>query len=241
MKRTVLVLILFSFIAFNVHAQLAVIDVSANAQLSASYIQLIVQAGRELQSLLNEQQMIQNQLQQLANYKNQFGDVNSNLIQINLSINAGIQDSNQAETLLNQMQQTAQGLGTNVNASQETQQLGQNTMQIIQNSLNTVQKQRSNYQTEQASLSTLMNKNNSAVGETQALQTIGQLEGQMIQEQQETRELLNELITEMAALVNQRNQEQQDEANAANQLYQPIPAGTSSFNFPQDWSTNSTN
>ena len=86
-----------------------------------------------------------------------------------------------------------------------------------------------------------MNKNNSAVGETQALQTIGQLEGQMIQEQQETRELLNELITEMAALVNQRNQEQQDEANAANQLYQPIPAGTSSFNFPQDWSTNSTN
>lgn len=241
MKRTVLVLILFSFIAFNVHAQLAVIDVSANAQLSASYIQLIVQAGRELQSLLNEQQMIQNQLQQLANYKNQFGDVNSNLIQINLSINAGIQDSNQAETLLNQMQQTAQGLGTNVNASQETQQLGQNTMQIIQNSLNTVQKQRSNYQTEQASLNSLMNKNNSAVGETQALQTIGQLEGQMIQEQQETRELLNELITEMAALVNQRNQEQQDEANAANQLYQPIPAGTSSFSFPQDWSTNSTN
>ncbi len=207
-------------------------------------IQLIISAVRQLESLYNEQAMIQNQiiqLQSVATYQNQWSGVNSNTSSITGLINQGISLSNQAESLLNQMQQAANNLVTNGTSSQETRQLGQGTMQIVQNSLNRVQQQRQQYQQEQDSVNQLLAKSNDAVGQTQAIQTLNQLVGQMILQMQMMRDLLGEQISLQSAAINQQNQEKQDEANSSDQIYQVISNGQSSFSFPQNWSINGTN
>jgi len=201
-------------------------------------IQLILTAARELESLSNQQTQIQNQivgLQAVANYQNQFGAINANSGQISILINTGINNSNQMETLLNQMQQAAQALLSSGTTTQETIQLGQGTMQIVQNSLTAVQTQRQDYQQEQAIVNSLLDKSNNAVGQTQALQTLNQLVAQLIQQQQLTRELLNQQITLQAASINQHNQEKQDQANSLNTTYNATTNDQPSVTFNSTW------
>jgi conjugal transfer/entry exclusion protein len=201
-------------------------------------IQLIITAARELQSLSNQQVQIQNQivgLQAVANYQNQFGAINANSGQISILINLGINNSNQTEALLTQMQQAATNILNSGTTSQETIQLAQGTMQIVQNAQSAVQTQRQDYQLEQNNVNALLAKSNSAVGQTQAIQTLNQLVGQMIQQQQLTRELINQLINLQTAQINQDTQDKQDGANLVNQIYQPVPAGQSSFSYNSSW------
>ena len=238
-KILILIIVLVMF-----GAEVRAYDVATESTQIMNNIQLILSAVRQLESLYNEQTMIQNQivqLQSVATYQNQWSGVNSNTSSITGLINQGISLSNQVESLLNQMQQAANGLTTNETASQETRQLGQGTMQIVQNSLNRVQQQRQQYQQEQDSVNQLLAKSNDAVGQTQAIQTLNQLVGQMILQMQMMRDLMGEQISLQSAAINEQNQEKQDQANASDQMYNAVGVGQSSFSFPQNWSTNGTN
>jgi conjugal transfer/entry exclusion protein len=213
-------------------------DFATESTQIMNYIQLILTAARELESLNNQQTQIQNQiigLQSVANYKDQFASVDANSNQISILINLGINNSNQTESLLSQMQQAATNILNSGTTSQETLQLAQGTMQIVLNAQSAVQSQRQDYQLEQNTVNTLLAKSNTAVGETQAIQTLNELVAQMIQQQQLTRELINQLINLQTAQVNQETQDKKDGATIANQIYQPVTNGQSSFSFNSDW------
>ena len=234
MKKIAIVMILLVVCVTEVLAY----DLATESTQVINMIQLILTAARELESLSNQQTQIQNQivgLQAVANYQNQFGAINANSGQISILINTGINNSNQMETLLNQMQQAAQALLNSGTTTQETIQLGQGTMQIVQNSLTAVQTQRQDYQQEQAIVNSLLDKSNNAVGQTQALQTLNQLVAQLIQQQQLTRELLSQQITLQAASINQHNQEKQDQANSLNTTYNATTNDQPSVTFNSTW------
>ncbi len=240
MRKFLILMMVLVFLSSEVIAQ----NLATETTQVLNNIQLILSAVRQLESLYNEQTMIQNQivqLQSVATYQNQWSAVNSNTSSIIGLINQGISLSNQAESLLNQMQQAANNLVTNGTSSQETRQLGQGTMQIVQNSLNRVQQQRQQYRQEQDSVNQLLAKSNDAVGQTQAIQTLNQLVGQMILQMQMMRDLLGEQISLQSAAINEQNQEKQDQANASDQMYNAVDVGQSSFSFPENWSINGTN
>jgi len=234
MKKFAIILILIVVCLTEVWAY----DIATESTQVLNMIQLILTAARQLESLSNQQTQIQNQitgLQAVANYKDQFSAIDANSGQISILINLGIENSNQTEALLNQMQQAATNILNSGTTSQETIQLAQGTMQIVQNAQSAVLTQRQDYQQEQSTVNALLAKSNNAVGQTQAIQTLNELIGQMIQQQQLTRELLNQLINLQTAQINQETQDKQDGANLLNQIYQPVPAGQSSFSYNSTW------
>ena len=213
-------------------------DLATEHTQIANSIQLITENIRILESLYNETQMINNQIQQLksvATYQGGFTDVNATNSNIFSLINQGVSISNQTQAILNQMQQEAQTLmngssnGTTM-ADQEAS-LGQGTMSIVQTALNSVQTQRQSYQQETNALNSLLNKSNQSIGETQALQTLNEITAQLVPQMQMMRELLSEQITLQSALINKENQEKQMTTNTVNQVFHPVAQGSSSFDL----------
>lgn len=234
MRKFGIVMIIIVVLATEAIAQ----NIATETTQVLNNIQLILTAARQLESLYNEQTMIQNQivqLQSVATYQNQFSAINVNSGQISILINQGINNSNQTETLLNQMLQAANNLLKSGTTTQETIQLGQGTMQMVQSSLSAVQTQRQDYQQEQNTLNALLAKSNNAVGQTQAIQVLNQLVGQMILQEQLTRELLSQQINLQAATINEHNQEKQDQANSFNQTYNVVTNDQVSVTFNSDW------
>ena len=231
MKRLAILLIFLVVCVTRVWA----VNLATETTQILNNIQLILTAARELQSLSNQQTQIQNQLQELASYNGQFSAVDSNSGQISVLINLGINNSNQTESLLSQMQQAATNILNSGTTSQETLQLAQGTMQIVQNAQSAIQTQRQDYQLEQSNVNALLVKSSSAAGQTQAIQTLNELVAQMIQQQQLTRELINQLINLQTAQINQDTQDKQDGANLMNQIYQPVNSADSSFSFNASW------
>ena len=141
-------------------------------------VELISENLRQLQNLENQLVMIKNQVEELksvANYQNNFNDINAlrnNLVNIT---NQGTALSNQNQVLLTQMQQDISNLPASGSMIDQQESLDQGTLNIVQNALNRAAQLRQSYSQVVNSVNSLMDKNDQAVGQTQALQTSNQL------------------------------------------------------------------
>jgi len=217
-------------IPFSVRAQ----DLATEHTQLLNNIELITENLRQLQSLYNEIQMIKNQvegLKSVANYQNEFGGADSLRDTLAGLIHEGISLSDQTQGVLNNMQQEADNLTTNGTMLDQENALGQGTENIVQDALNRVKEQRQSYQQEMDTVNDLMARNNQAVGQTQALQTLNELTAQTIPQMQLTRELLSEQVSLQAATISKENQEKQDMMNKMDQIIHPIDNASSSLNL----------
>ena len=89
----------------------------------------------------------------------------------------------------------------------------------MQNALNRAQQLRQSYAQQINSVNALMDKNNQAVGQTQALQTSNELAAQNIAQTQSTQELLSEQISMQAAMMSKQLQEEKDEDDKLKQIF----------------------
>ncbi len=223
---TVILLILTSF----VRAQ----DLATEHTQLLNNIELITENLRQLQSLENQIEMIKNQvegLKSVATYQNEFSGTDSLRDTLTNLINEGISLSDQTQNVLTNMQQEAGNLTDNGTMVDQENSLGQGTMRIVQDALDRVKEQRHSYRQEMDNVNALMLKNNQAMGQTQALQTLNELTAQTIPQMQLTRELLSEQISIQAAMINKENQEKQDMTNKMDQIIHPIDNGGSSFDL----------
>ena len=127
--------------------------------------------------------------------------------------------SNQTQTILTQMQQEINNLPANGTMIDQQESLDQGTLNIVQNALNRAAQIRQSYQQVISSVNALMDKNDQAVGQTQALQTSNQLAAQNIAQTQSTQELLSEQISMQAAMMSKQLQEEQDDDNKMKQIF----------------------
>jgi P-type conjugative transfer protein TrbJ len=196
-------------------------DVATEHTQLLNNIELITENLRQLQSLENQIAIIKNQvegLKSVANYQNNFTDVEAMRNQLSSITSQGTALSNQTQGLLTQMQQEINNLPANGTMTERENSIDQNTINILQNSLNRVTQERQNYQKETDAVNSLMAKNDQAVGQTQALQTSNEIAAQTIAQMQSTRELLSENIIVQATAAMREIQEKQDMINTINQM-----------------------
>ena len=193
-------------------------------------IELITENLRQLQSLENQIEMIRNQvegLKSVANYQNNFTDVEGLRNQLTSITSQGTVLSNQTQAILTQMQQEIANLPANGSMIDQQESLDQGTLNIVQNALNRAMQLRRSYSQVVNSVNALMDKNDQAVGETQALQTSNQLAAQSIAQTQSTQELLSEQISLQATMMTKQLQEEQDEDNKMKQIFNVEDDGNS--------------
>lgn len=193
-------------------------------------IELITENLRQLQSLYNEMQMINNQVQELksvANYQNNFNDIDTLRGNLTDITNQGTSLSNQTQTVLLQMQQELNNMPANGTLTDQEENFDQGALNIVQSALNRVAQLRQSYQQENSSVNALMDKNNQAIGQTQALQTSNQLAAQNLVSNQSTQELLSEQISLQAAMMNKQLQEEKDEDDKMKQIFNASDDGSS--------------
>jgi len=230
MKFICSILIILLILSSSVWAQ----DIATEHTQILNNIELITENLRQLQSLENQIEMIKNQvegLKSIATYQNEFSGSDALRGALTNLINEGISLSDQTQNILTNMQQEAINLTTKGTMVEQENLLGQGTMNIVQDALNRVKEQRQSYQQEMDTVNALMAKNNQAVGQTQALQTLNELTAQTVPQMQLTRELLSEQISMQAALINKENQEKQDMTEKMDQIIHPIENGSSSFDL----------
>ncbi len=207
-------------------------DVATEHTQLLNNIELITENLRQLQSLENQIAMIKNQVEELksvANYQNNFTDVDALRSNLTNITNQGTALSNQTRSTLIQMQQELNTLPVDGNMMDRQDSLDQGTLNIVQNTLNRVMQLRQSYQQVINSVNALMDKNDQAVGQTQALQTSNQLAAQSIAQTQSTQELLSEQISIQAAMMSKQLREEQDEDNKMKQIFNAQDDGSSIF------------
>jgi P-type conjugative transfer protein TrbJ len=209
-------------------------DVATEHTQLLNNIELITENLRQLQSLENQIEMIKNQVEELksvANYQNNFTDVDAMRNQLTNITGQGTSLSNQTQGILIQMRQEINNLSANGTMADRESSLDQSTMNILQNSLNRVTQERQNYKQETDAVNALMAKNDQAVGQTQALQTSNEIAAQTIAQMQSTRELLSENITVQAVATMREIQERKDMIDTMNQMIQPSDNSEGSVNM----------
>jgi len=177
-------------------------------------IELITENLRQLQSLENQIEMIKNQVEELksvANYQDNFSQVDSLRGNLTDITNQGAVLSSQTQGLLNQMGQEINSMPANGTMTEQEETIDAQTLVILQNALNRVQQLRQSYPQQTSAVNALIDKNNQAVGQTQALQTSNEIAAQNIAQGQSTQELLSEQISMQAAMMSKQIQEQKNE------------------------------
>ncbi len=225
MKLFLSLLLVFNF-PWVSHAQ----DVATEHTQLLNNIELITENLRQLQSLENQILMIKNQVQELksvANYQNNFNDVDALRNNLTNLTNQGTSLSDKTQGILNQMQQELANMPVSGTMIDQQESLDQGTLNIIQNALNRAAQLRASYQQVVNSVNALMDKNDQAVGQTQAMQTSNQLAAQNITQTQSTQELLSEQISMQAAMMSKQLQEEQDEDNKMKQIFNAQDDGSS--------------
>lgn len=207
-------------------------DVATEHTQILNNLELVMENLRILQSLYNEMQMIQNQVEELksvATYQDGFSDTDSLRNQLTGITAQGTELSSQTQTILNQMQQVLNTLPANGTMTDQQESLDQDALTVVQNAINRTNQLRQSYQQQSDSLRSLMAKNNQAVGQTQALQTSNQLAAQNIAQTQSTQELLSEQISMLAAMMNKQFQQEMAEDEKMKQIIHPMDDGSSIF------------
>ncbi|MDE2028706.1 MAG: hypothetical protein KGK03_03010 [Candidatus Omnitrophica bacterium] len=207
-------------------------DIATEHTQLMNYVELITENLRQMQSLENQIVMIKNQvdgLKSVANYQNHFSAINAlrnNLVGIT---NQGAVLSNQTEAILERMQQDLSRMPSSGLMIDQQESLDQNTLDVVHNAINRVAQLRTSYQQAVDSVNDLMDKNDQAVGQTQALQTANQLAAQNIAQMQSTQELLSEQISMQAAMMTKQLQEEKDEDDKLKQIFNAADDGSSMF------------
>jgi len=219
-------LIIMLIIPSGVWAQ----DVATEHTQILNNIELITENLRQLQALENQIAMIKNQVEGLkavANYQNNFNDVDALRGNLTNITNQGALLSNQTQNLLAQMQQVISNLPTSGTMIDQQESLDQGTLNIVKNSLNRAAQIRQSYQQAVDSVNALIGKNDQAIGQTQALQTSNELAAQNIAQNQSTQELLSEQISMQAAMMSKQLQEEKDEDDKMKQIFNAQDDGSS--------------
>lgn len=209
-------------------------DLATESTQIMNNIELVLSAARQLQSLVNEAQMIQNQIEQLksiATYQNSWATVDSNRTTLFNLVNQGVAISNQIQTQLTQMQQQTEALINTGTLSDQQALLGQNTLSVVQATLARINQSRQNYQTQENGIQDLLQKNNQVIGQTQALQVLNQVSTQNITQMQATQELLNNLATLEATKMVADYEDKKSQSDRLDQIIHPVTNSTSSFDF----------
>ena len=197
-------------------------------------IELVINAERQLQSLLNEAQMIENQILQLksvATYQNVWVDIDANRSTLFNLVNQGYATTTQIQNQLTQMQQQTKALLNSGSLSDQQTQIGVNLMGVIQITLGRVSASQQIYQNQEDALQGLLQKNNAAVGQTQALQVLNQMAAQNVSQMQSTQEAINNLTQLQAAHMQAEMQEKQAETDRVNTIVHPVNNTQSGFDF----------
>lgn len=205
-------------------------DVATEHTQLLNNIELITENLRQLQSLENQIEMIKNQVEELksvANYQNNFTDVDTLRSSLTNITNQGSELSTRTQNLLTQMQQEINDMPANGTMTDQEEAADQQELTILQNALNRAAQLRASYQQVVNSVDALMDKNDQALGQTQALQTSNQLAAQNITQTQSTQELLSEQISMQAAIASKQLQEEQDEDNKMKQIFNAEDDGSS--------------
>jgi len=207
-------------------------DVATEHTQLLNNIELISENLRQLQSLENQIAMIKNQvieLSSVATYQNNFTDIDGIRNELTNIISEGASLSNQTENILTSIQQLKSNLPTNGTMTDQEEAIDQQTLNIVQNALNRAAQLRQSYNQVISSVNTLMDRNNQAVGQTQALQTSNQLAAQNIAQNQSTQELLSEQISLQSAMMSKQLQDEKDEDSKMQQIFNTQDDGSSVF------------
>ena len=226
MKLILYLIIIFIISPLPLRAQ----DIATEHTQLLNNIELITENLRQLQSLENQIEMIKNQVEELksvANYQNNFSDVDTLRNNLTDITNQGTALSSQTQGLLTQMQQEIASFPVNGSMTDQEELADQQALTILQNALNRVQQLRQSYQQQIVSVNALMDKNNQAVGQTQALQASNELAAQNITQTQSTQELLSEQISMQAAMMSKQIQEEKDEDDKMKQIFNAADDGSS--------------
>lgn len=185
-------------------------------------IELITENIRQLQSIENQIVMIKNQIEELksvANYQNNFSDVDALRNQLTNITNQGTALSDRTQALLTGMEQQLINLPANTDMTDQDETTIQGAMAIVQNALNRVKQLRQSYPQVISSVNALMDKNNQSVGQTQALQTANELAAQNIAQTQTTHELLSEQISVLGAMLKKQFAQETQEDEQMKQIF----------------------
>lgn len=198
-------------------------------------IELVVNAERQLQSLLNQAQMIENQIEELKSVATypvtvmvQIDGLRSQLFSL---VNEGISLSSQIQNQLNSMKQEAQDIASVPNLDDRFNLVLQGSDSVIQVTLNRINESRQSYQAQENSLQSLLAKSDAAVGQTQTLQALNHIAAQNSTQLLATQEMLNNLATLQATKMTQDNQKEEAQESQLNAEIHPIVNGTSGFDF----------
>ncbi len=206
-------------------------DVATEHTQLLNNIELITENLRQLQSLENQISMINNQVEELksvANYQNSLGDSDDLRNELTQMTNQGTALSDQTLSLLSTIQQQ-NIVPTNGTLTDSQELLDQSTMNIVQNAVTRVKQLRQSYQQETSLVNSLMDKNNQAVGQTQAIQTSNEIAAQNIAQNQSTQELLSEQISIQSAMVTKQLEDEKDEDDKMKQIFNGEDDGSSIF------------
>ena len=228
MKFILWLLIILSFPVSFAYSQ----DIATEHTQLLNNIELITENLRQLQSLENQITMIKNQIQELnsvATYQNNFTDVDGLRNQLSDITNQGAALSSQTQGLITQMQQEISTMPTSGTMTDQQEIADEQALSILQNALNRAQQLRQSYPQQMSTVNSLIDKNNQAVGQTQALQASNELAAQNIAQTQSTQELLSEQISMQAAMMSKQVQEEKDEDDKMKQIFNAQDDGSSIF------------
>lgn len=225
---TILIVLLFS-ISWATAQDLA----TEHTQL-LNNVELIVNGERQLKSLLNEAQMIENQIAELksvATLQDTWVNIDQQRSELVSLVSEGVSLSGQIQNQLISMKKEAQDILNSGSLSDQQKALGQGTMAIVQITLDRVNESRRRYQSQENALQDLLAKNNSAVGQTQALQVLNQISAQNVTQMQATQEAIHNLAALELTRITEEHEEKKIETQRIDQIIHPVDKGTSSFDF----------
>jgi len=205
-------------------------DVATEHTQLLNNIELITENLRQLQSLYNQIEMIKNQvegLKSVATYQNNLADIDGLRNQLTDITNQGTALSDQTQDLLTNMQQELNYFPGNGTMTDQQEAVDQGTLNMVQNALKRVKQLRQSYGQETQSVNALMDRNNQAVGQTQALQTSNELAAQNIAQTQSSQELLSEQISMQAVMMSKQLQEEKEEDDRMKQIFNASDDGSS--------------
>jgi P-type conjugative transfer protein TrbJ len=226
MKLFLWIIVILLIFSSTVRAQ----DLATEHTQLLNNIELITENLRQLQSLENQIAMIKNQMEELksvANYQNNFSDIDELRNNLTDITNQGAALSNQTQSLLTQMQQEINTMPANGTMTDQEESVDQQALAILQSALNRVQQLRGSYPQQISTVNALLDKNNQAIGQTQALQTSNEIAAQNIAQTQSTQELLSEQVTMQAAMMSKQIQEEKDEDDKMKQIFNAADDGSS--------------
>jgi P-type conjugative transfer protein TrbJ len=233
MERRMSYILIFLFL-FGFTPKAMAVDVATEHTQIMNNIQLLISAAHQVESLYNEAQMIQHQIEQLksiATYRDSWSNADDIRSQLYTLVNQGVSVSDQTQDLLTRMQQEASALLNNGSLSDQQRSIGRASMNVITLTLGRIRQNRQSYQSQESALRDLLQKNNAAVGQTQALQVLNQISAHNITQMQATQECLHDLASQQMFRWKAEDQEKQNMDDRIDAIVHPIEKGNSSFSF----------